>query len=101
MLAWGSVAGRVFKACTSQPMAQAKYAESPGSMMRRRAASGQVSTRVRRTYSPRARRTFTTKDSRGIHHEGTKYTKNGREFSPDEVPDPPLRLFLVSFVSLW
>ena len=47
MFAWGSVAGAVFRACVSHAMAQAKNAESPGSMIHRRATSGQVSVRVR------------------------------------------------------
>ena len=46
MFAWASIAGRVFRACTAHPMTQAKKAESPGSMIRSRAASGQVNATV-------------------------------------------------------
>ena len=47
MLPWGRRAGSVLSACSSQPISQAKNAESPGSMIVRFRASGQVRRTVR------------------------------------------------------
>ena len=47
MLPWGSAAGFVLSAWTSQPISQAKKAESPGSITVRLAASGHVRRTVR------------------------------------------------------
>ena len=47
MFAWGRLAGSVFSAWSSQPISQAKKAESPASMTVRLAANGQVRSTVR------------------------------------------------------
>ena len=47
MFPWGRRTGSVLSAWSSQPISQAKNAESPGSMMVRFLASGQVRRTVR------------------------------------------------------
>ena len=47
MFAWGRLAQSVLRAWISQPISQAKKAESPGSMMRSWVARGQVRATVR------------------------------------------------------
>src|SRR5882762_6168333 len=59
MLPCGRRAGSVFNAWASHAMTQAKNAESPASMIRRRSARGYVRRAVRATYSAPARRTLT------------------------------------------
>src|SRR2546425_9485470 len=59
MLPCGRPAGSVFSAWASHAMTQAKNAESPASMIRRRSARGYVRRTVRATYSAPARKTFT------------------------------------------